>query len=897
MRPRTLVCIAICGTVVCAIAGATLGAFACVAACCLTVFLVCVAAIKVETPHKDAASSEGAFAASEGLIEEPSVKVESELEPSMEAESQDSETVAAEPSAVQTTDETINAVEKPSHTPLLAAESEVAVSSPAEIESKSTEPEAESGEIVVQPKSEETPLPTEQGNAQASEAAIDVPVFDYDSFRRSLLFSSDPAATLLELVSKTRKRMARGEAVSAAEQFLWQQLEGNVLYTQSDESEESQNKDKLLKFDVVLPRHSKLYYLRSQMQPLPYGSLLRLLRVEAALNALRFAQDYYRDLNTIELDDIYRLWQRTTNSICGQASDVDTADWSYLAMPWQVPYGPAELGEWAVRQAISEAIESVQVPYRLEARFRCNVLSGDVAIEFNATPSSVFPRHAFVHGLGVIATTSEMRSRESSKYAARMGLLLANHAFRSSPKIRRVWIAAVSQTSSSRKCLYSVCIGRKAFSRVHMSSVNDPLQTLRSLGATLSESRGTLLPTTPTFYLEDKLFCPPKRHDLWDLSERSLPVSAAHSLGTPRVSGLVIHEELPRMLAADDILRQIAKPDSPSATEKSVRAIMDVAHATSDMSVWSAAERLSGKLVEGTLGLDDADALRKELVEGDELNKCVQKAQELFAKQEPHRALDLLRPVIDALDANGRYEDTQAVVYRSFNSFSERVLYNRLNSHDKRSVVLAPDAYLVAHLLMSAAYASLPKEVGGDLQKALVHARKALQIAPLNASANLGAAACLESMGDTEGALTLLKQFLEHAYHPQSVGLAYYRLGSIERQLGNNEVCKACFLRSVNFFPPLIPFISSELQSLTQDNDDFSLQNLTQEALDKALTDEAIPLAPTDRTSFILYDGATASVDAEVFPVAQDLMRILEAYSGDDVLRGIRRSLEHEPDA
>ena len=104
-------------------------------------------------------------------------------------------------------------------------------------------------------------------------------------------------------------------------------------------------------------------------------------------------------------------------------------------------------------------------------------------------------------------------------------------------------------------------------------------------------------------------------------------------------------------------------------------------------------------------------------------------------------------------------------------------------------------------------------------------------------------------------------------------------------------------LRSANFFPPLIPFISSELQSLTQENDEFSLQDLTQEALDKVLTDEAIPLAPTDRTSYILYDGATASVDAEVFPVAQDLMRILEAYTGDDVLRGIRKSLEHEPDA
>jgi tetratricopeptide (TPR) repeat protein len=155
----------------------------------------------------------------------------------------------------------------------------------------------------------------------------------------------------------------------------------------------------------------------------------------------------------------------------------------------------------------------------------------------------------------------------------------------------------------------------------------------------------------------------------------------------------------------------------------------------------------------------------------------------------------------------------------------------------------------------------------------------------------------MEALNDFEGALTLLKEYLEHAHRPQSVGLAYYRLGTIERELGNTEVCKACYLRSANLFPPLIPFISNELQNMLQDASGFDSQDFEQEIFDKILTDEGIPLAPTARTSFILYDGATASVDAEVFPVAHDLMRILEAYSGDDVLRSIRNSLEYEPDA
>ena len=898
MRSRLLVCIALCGVVVCVVAGVKLGAFGCAAVSCVTICLLCIVSLTAGT-SRDVADGSDIKTPQKNVDLEPVVpprEKQAPIEPAM--------TEASNTDVGARTDADMATLHEATQTALLPPEDVEAVydtsATPHEdapVEAEETETVADAADEEAQPSESSHTDTDDISDTSASEDAHEIPSFDYDAFKQSILFSNDAAATLVELVTRTRKHMMKEEPVSAAEQFLWQQLEGDELYTDRDKSEKDSQNHELLKFEVVLPRHTNLYYLRSQTQTLPYGSLLRLLRVEATLNALHFAQDYYQDLNSIEMEDIYRLWQRTASSICGQATDVDTADWSYLAMPWQVPYGPSELGEWAVRQAISEAIESVQVPYRLEARFRCNVSSGDVAIEFNATPSSVFPRHAFVHGLGIIPTTSEMRSRESSKYAARIGLLLTNHAFRSSPKIRRVWIAAITQTPSSRKCLYSACIGRRAFSGVHMSSVSDPLQVLRSVGASLNEARGTLLPTDPTFYLEDELFCPPKRHDLWTLSERQLPVAAAHSLGANRVSGLVIHEELPRMLAADDMLRHLAAPDSPSATEESVRSILSVARKTSDMSVWSAAERVTTKLVDGALSLDDADALRKELVEGDELHKCVQKAQKLFIAQKPHRALDVLSPVIETLDASGQYEDTHAIVYRCFSSFSERVIYNRVNAHDKRSVVLVPDAYLVAHLLMSAAFASLPAEMGGSPQKALSHAHKALRVAPLNVSANLGTVACMEALNDFEGALTLLKEYLEHAHRPQSVGLAYYRLGTIERELGNTEVCKACYLRSANLFPPLIPFISNELQNMLQDASGFDSQDFEQEIFDKILTDEGIPLAPTARTSFILYDGATASVDAEVFPVAHDLMRILEAYSGDDVLRGIRNSLEYEPDA
>lgn len=718
--------------------------------------------------------------------------------------------------------------------------------------------------------------------------------FDYDAFSRMVLFADDPLQVLRTLTTEANRDGQDDSAIAAPHRFLATLLEEAGLFDDDNDTE-------LQPFQIVRPRHSGLFYLRTQTRSLTYANRLRILRIEAALNALCLAHRYFDDLNNASVDDLYRLWQRTCNSICAQAPNVDTADWSYLAMPWQMPYGPSDQGEWAVRNAMSTAIEEVQLPYRLEARFRCNVREGDLAVEFEVTPERVFPRSARVSGLGIVPTTKEMRSREAARYAARVGLLLASHAFHASVRLRRVWVSAVSNTPSTHECLYSVRIDRRAFSHLNLSVLPDPCATLRTLGASMQEVNGALLPCNPLFYLEDKRFCPPIRHDLWELSERALPASAARSLGATRVSGLAIHESLPRIVAAEDMVRAMTHVVDAHRTQSGVHAIMEVAHATSDMSVWSAAERVASKLVDGSMELDDADLLREEMVDGDPLTRAVNHAQTLLMRQEPHEALQVLQAALAPLDERGSYEDTSAIAYRCFDSFSERVLYNRLHAQDARSVVLVPDAYLLGHLTASAILASLPPHEGGDAQAALWHAHRALQVAPLNAPAHLGAAACLELMDDAQASVKSLKDYLEVAFHPQGMGLAYLRLASLMWEQGSQRFAQACFQQSVRVCPPLLPFAIAQFQELVADKGHptttLELDLMDEQEVEQALRAAHIPVAPTPRTAFVLYDGATASVDAEVFPVAHDLMRVIETLTGDDVMRGIRRSLEHEPDA
>ena len=819
------------------------------------------------------------------------------------ADADDSPDVSDAPSAVVTEDEPEAEPQPTEVEPEPLPEPDPTPQFAPEEESQSIEPLIEHIEYDDQIQIEET-LPSEDELAE-DVPSDDTPVptprltddFSYHKFRLSLIFSDDPVEFLKKTVVSIHQRKGKDYALetkhdepqvdpdnapSPFELFLAHLLEEAGLFEETKPGEGVEN--------VVIPHHSGLYYLRPTSQTLGYGSFLRVLRIEAALNTLHLAHEYLQDRQAQDEEELYRIAQRITSSICAQVPDVDMADWSYLAMPWQRPYGPAENGEWTVREALSNAIESLKTPYRLEAKFRTNVDGGDVAIEFRVTDARVFPKSLYVDGIGIVPSTRHMRRREASRYAARMGLLLANHAFRASNRIRRVWISAVHQTSTQYACWYSVCLDRRPFSHVHMSSIVDPITTLRALGANIQDDAGILTPVDACFYLEDERFCPKFRHDIWTLSERELPAADAPSLGTKRVSGLVIHEELGRMLAAQDALTEI---DSAHATTlSSVRAIMDAAEKTSDISVWRAAERVAGELVEGSIAADDVNAIQNAMQSSGTLEHALERLHTFMSNGDLPEAVNYLRKAIVTSERECAYEDTPSVTYRSFSSFTERVLYNREHADDKRSVVLVPDSYLVAQMTLSSLLMACGKQFA---QEAIEHARTAVRLAPYTFAARLLYVTSLEQAGDLEQAAEELKDMLERGYEPRGIGLGYYRMASLQYKLDNREACQACYQRAAMVLPDLVPLIMTECQALVQQGMEFD-EEMNLGKIDRTLASYDIPVAPTEDMAFALYDSATASVDAEVFPVAHDLMNAITSLTGDDVMRGIRNSLENEPD-
>lgn len=737
---------------------------------------------------------------------------------------------------------------------------------------------------------------------------------DYDALVRRITLTADPVSALKSFVMDIRDReresgdQPRESASEAPDdaQPAWSPLGGlaptlppsadlpgedaPVLAPSGAELYAARQLEEagLLATDVDLPamrciqtRSSGMLYLRVAQQQLPYLAQLRVLKLEAALNAVRYVCAYYDDLSDVSVEDCYRLNQELARSVCAQSPAV-----SQLVEPRD---GDAPDGEWAVRRAISTAIESLQLPYRLTARFRTNVGDGNVSIQVDLTPEKVWPSSMFVDGVGVVASTREMRRKAASDYALRLALLLAASAFRASRKVLHVWVAGTVDTATRHWCYLSVDFDRGRFERLDLQHLGDLRRVYRSFVPTMRYDDGILRPVAQGFQLDEPRFNPPARFLPVSLSTRRLRGDTAKALGTERVSGLAIEEADKRSLVASDIARNLVPAGEEDSTQRNVRMILEAAADDPDPTVRSAATRTVRRLIEGSVE-EDALSVAHEFVQGDDLSQAARQGRELLQAQDPSGALSAVAPVVEDVDARGTYADSALVRWRYFSNYVDRAIYNRLASEEGpagATTMLVPDAYFECHAILGTAHLLL-----GDAGAAEADARRLVELAPLDQGATLQLVRCLEGQDRNDEAAQVLCDFLERGHDPEGIGIAYYRLAFFEWELGHPLATEACYQMALRFLPGLATMVALEVTTLMAQSPVPTFSgDMGEDAVRRTLEGQGIPVAPTKEMSDLFYDCTRASVDAEVFPVAQNFVATLEQFAPDDVVAGILRSM------
>jgi len=695
---------------------------------------------------------------------------------------------------------------------------------------------------------------------------------DVAALRIRLVQATEPVASLVELVHdiRTRETAAGTDGTlppGAFELYLARRLEdAGLLATDVG----------LPGIRVIVPHTSGMFYLHVNEQQVPYLVAQRVLGIEAALNAALLADAYLVDSGSATEEDLVGLEARIATSIVAQVPSID------IGSPAPDEGNPN--GEWSVRRGISSGIECARLPYRLMTDFRVNVAGRDVAFQVALVSPELFGTRAIVDGVGVVPATTDMRRRAATDYNLRLGVLLAALAFRCSPTLERAWVAGTVDTATAHACYYSVTFTRAEVERACADGF-DPIELMRSCGASMDEHDGRLEAVRQSFRLEDELFCPPARYDAVELSSRLLDDTATHALGTARVSGLSVDEGRRRETLAADVSR-----DLTSSTEANVRMIMEKAGNDPDPSVRGAAERVVGMLIEGTLSDDDPVGISEAIMSGDPLSRAAAHANEQLSRHDAEGAERTLTPQLMHIDAARTYEDTDTTEWRFFGSYVDRVIYNRLLATG-RTILLVPAAYVDA--LIVSAFAELARN---NAEKAIPIARRAVRIAPLNVQACLCLSQCLGGAGDMEGALDAIRELLRYAHDPQTIGLGYYQLAEIEWRLGKLDEAQACYLRALRFLPQALTVIGTELQALLIHEGVSSVAEPSYERLRATLAASGIPMAPTEEVSSVFFDAMRASMDAEIFPVAKNFMAELGSIARDDVYYGMFRSIEDEPD-
>ncbi len=719
---------------------------------------------------------------------------------------------------------------------------------------------------------DETP-PDVGGDSPSRASAPDgnTTVLDVEGLSRSLASSPDPMALLSGLVVDVRGRIGADGAgdspvlpPSPLEVHLATRLvEAGLLETDVE----------LPSLHVVRPRTSDLFYLRLDEPQVSYLALIRVIRIETALNSVLLAGRALPSPDDATLEEIVRAEQRVARSVTAQVTEVASrAD------------APA-VGEWDVRRALALGVESFRLPYRLTARFRVNVARGTAAFELDLVPPQAWASTCYVDGLGIVPATREMRRRAATDYNARLAVLVAGYVFAVAPQVSEVWIAGVVDTSSDHACYYSGALRRSGLAEVDLTGSFDALSVLRAAGFALDEGDRTLSPVRQTFSLDDERLCPPERYDPPELSERTLGGAAASALGCARVDGLSANERARRQRVASELVRELG-----DSTEKNVRLLLSAARADGHEDVLDAARRCASMLVDGALP-DDPLAIEEALVEGTDLARACSRARDALVSRDLDAAGRAVTEALLPVDGLGTYDDTETVSWRSFGSYTDRALYNRLLARPGEECRLAPAPYLEAHMIAAAADIAR-----GRVESAVAHARRAAEVAPLSSQASANLAQCLEAAGDTEAAEEELRRLLSLAHDPEGLGIGYLGMAQLQWQHGHVLAAQACYQRATRHLGAPALMAGLAVVALIGHVGLSAGSSLEGDQADSVLRAAGIPLAPTEEVGAALLEAARAATNAGVFTVARDLVRELCTLSRDDVHFGMLRSIEDEPD-
>lgn len=414
-------------------------------------------------------------------------------------------------------------------------------------------------------------------------------------------------------------------------------------------------------------------------------------------------------------------------------------------------------------------------------------------------------------------------------------------------------------------------------SALKAQGLRDPEAVYRRFDATMRlDEHGGLAGTDPSFDLRDASFSPTGSQEEPELSDRRLDEAAAHVLGAQQAEDLSIQRADLLQRAVTDFHRLAADPTMASVAK--AQEAMRIVTSIGDPELMELAPQATSALIDGGDTPDFAFAL------SDDLDRERVKARDLLFSGQAEQAFESAEATLERFDAMFA-SCVPAGVPRYFNSYAERVVYNRLFATPGENTVLIPDNLFYAHMELADVLCQLKGAKAG-----LPHLNAMVSYAPAYPLAHMKLAVQLARLEDWDSARAACLNALRVALDRDDAAFAYYRFAYAEWMQDRFDTAAAAYIMAEQIAPGQIPSLGHELEELVSRADSQCVPvPESVEAAAATLEGHGLPVWPRTEVADIVHQAARVAVDEGMFVPARTLSvaaaRMDDGGDGIDVVQ------------
>ncbi|MCI1211348.1 tetratricopeptide repeat protein [Bifidobacterium tibiigranuli] len=393
--------------------------------------------------------------------------------------------------------------------------------------------------------------------------------------------------------------------------------------------------------------------------------------------------------------------------------------------------------------------------------------------------------------------------------------------------------------------------------RLHQDGLRHPVETYRRFGAVMdADERGGLRAVNAEFNLRDARFSPLGSQEEPELSDVDFKPGVARVLGASNTIGLSIQREDLLQRAVDDFHRLAAADAQPSVAK--AQQAMRIVEELGDPELAELAPQVGSALI------DDHDTPDFEFSLSSRLDQERVKTRDMLFSGQAEQALQHLGEQVNQLDEMFAAGDG---VPRYFNSYAERVVYNRLFATPGERTVLIPDNLFYAHMELADVLAQLK-----GAKESLPQLNAMVSYAPTYPLSHMKLAVQLARNEDWDSARAACLNALRVALDRNDAAFAYYRFAYAEWMRDELDVATAAYIMSDHIASGSIGSLAAELHELlARAQSQCVIVPHDVEQAQQLLAAHGLPVWPHTEAAEIVRDAARVCVDNAMFVPARTL--------------------------